>query len=82
MKKTNKDNAKSFFIGIGIFSVVISIIDTFSKHDMPPDFHGRWGWLHEIIYNNFGPNGENYSSILFGIFCIYYGIFKTKNTKK
>jgi hypothetical protein len=82
MKQIDKSRAKTFFISFGIFILVVSIGGLFSEHNKPPSFHGRWGWLWEIIYNNFGPYGNEYIGILGGIFFIYYAIFKTKNSNK
>jgi hypothetical protein len=82
MKQIDKSRAKNFFISFGVFFSVVGIVGLFSGHNKPPNFHGRWGWLWEIIYNNFGPDGENYVFILGGAFCFYYAIFKTKNINK
>lgn len=78
----DKNRAKKFFICFGLFLWFVGIIGLFSKHNEIPSFHGRWGWLWEFVYNNFGPNGKYYLFILGGAYFFYYAIFKTKDINR
>ncbi|PPD04000.1 MAG: hypothetical protein CTY29_07310 [Methylobacter sp.] len=82
MKKIDKGKGKNFLLSLGFFFILSGVIGIFSEEKKLPIFHGRWGWLWEIIYNNFGDNGKYYIFILGGIFFIYYAVFKTNNINK
>lgn len=40
---------------------------------------GRWGWLHEIFFNAFGPNGDIVLYSAAGTACVLFGLLSYKS---
>ena len=45
-----------FVLGISLASYAMAVLRFF--HPIAPDGTGRWAWLHDFIYQNFGPRGQ------------------------
>lgn len=41
-----------------------------------PQTTGRWGWLHRLALDAFGPSGEFILYALVGSICLAYGVWK------
>ncbi|WP_093382712.1 hypothetical protein [Variovorax sp. OV329] len=66
-------------MGMGVVGVTLAYLEWRSPSQRP--YSGRWAWLHELVYQAFGPHGLAGFFAAVGVFLIGYGILRWRRAQ-